>query len=103
LRGVLWIPIVLVAAAVHAALDAESGIPDWLRMRRELRVSEGRIEDLRAEIGSLRREVGALEGDPFAIEAAIREDLGLARPGETVVRWPALQARNSSISLTKSP
>ena len=38
------------------------------------------------ELSPLEEETEALRTDPFAIESAIREDLQLARPGETVVR-----------------
>jgi cell division protein FtsB len=39
------------------------------------------------ETHALRAEIEALESQPFALERAIREDLELARPGETVVRF----------------
>jgi len=67
-------------------LDSEAGFRTWLRLRGDLRVAEARIEALRDEIAALEEETEALRTDPFAIESAIREDLQLARPGETVVR-----------------
>ena len=67
-------------------LDGEAGLGTWLRLRGDLRAAEARIETLRDEIAVLEDETEALRSDPFAIEAAIREDLHLARPGETVVR-----------------
>ena len=103
MRGVLWVPILLVGAAVHAALDGEAGIPAWLRLRGELEEAKVRMEELRGEIERLRGEAAALEEDPFAIERAIREDLALVRPGETLVRWAQRDPLKPSISLTKSP
>ncbi len=67
-------------------LDGEAGLRTWLRLRGDLRAAEARIETLRDEIAVQEDETEALRGDPFVIEAAIREDLHLARPGETVVR-----------------
>jgi cell division protein FtsB len=57
-------------------------------MRNDLVQTQERVVALRAETKKLREEVAALEGDRFAIERAIREDLGYARRGETVVRSP---------------
>jgi cell division protein FtsB len=83
----LWIaPAILAAALAIAALDGESGIPAWLRLRDDLGAARERIEGLRAEAEALEAQAAALRSDPFAIESAIREDLGFARPGETVVR-----------------
>ena len=83
----LWIAPAIVAAALAAAmLDGEAGLRSWLRLRGDLRAAETRIETLRSEIATLEQESEALRSDPLAIEGAIRQDLQLARPGETVVR-----------------
>jgi cell division protein FtsB len=55
-------------------------------MRADLRSAQERMAGLEREIAESEAEAGSLGEDPFAIEQAIREDLGLARPGETVVR-----------------
>jgi cell division protein FtsB len=82
-----WIAPAIVAAALAAVmLDSEAGFRTWLRLRGDLRAAEARIETLRGEITALEAETEALRNDPLAIETAIREDLHLARPGETVVR-----------------
>lgn len=88
LRG-LWIPVLACAAAGILALDEKAGIPAWRRLRGELAAAHARIEILRGELAALRGEIDALEGDSFAVEQAIREDLGLAQPGEIVVRLDA--------------
>jgi cell division protein FtsB len=82
-----WIAPAIVAGALAAAmLDSEAGFRTWLRLTGDLRAAEARIEALRDEIAALEEEAKALRDDPLAIESAIREDLHLARPGETVVR-----------------
>jgi cell division protein FtsB len=76
------------ALALAAALvDADTGARAWVETGRELRAAreENRARTLRTE--ALRRELEALEHQPFALERAIREELGLARPGELVVRF----------------
>lgn len=85
--GRLWIvPAVLVAALAAAWLDDEAGLRAWVRLEGDLAAAEGRMGALRAEIEELERRAEALAEDPFAQEAAVRAELGLARPGETVVR-----------------
>ncbi len=76
----------LVLVGLHTVLDQGSGIRTWLRLREELASSHARIGTLRREIVQLRREADLLEDDPFAIERVIREDLGFAARGETLLR-----------------
>jgi cell division protein FtsB len=78
--------VLLVLALAHAALDEEAGVRRWLHLRGELAEARARIEMLRSEIEGLRREARRLEEDDFATERAIREELGYARPGQTVLR-----------------
>jgi cell division protein FtsB len=88
----------LVAVAiVYATFDHGSGIGTSLRLRGDLRSAEARIEAIRLENAKLRGEAELLEADPFAIERAIREDLKLARPGETILRRPGASASNPRI------
>jgi cell division protein FtsB len=87
-RSLLLIPALVGVAAVYATFDGDSGIRAWWSMRNDLEQTHERVVSLRDETARLREEVGALEGDRFAIERAIREDLGYARRGETVVRTP---------------
>jgi cell division protein FtsB len=91
-RQLWWIPVLAFAAAGVSALDERTGIPAWHRLRDDLTAAHARIEILRGDIAALRGEALALETDSFAVERAIREDLGLAQPGETVVRLDARRA-----------
>ena len=85
----LWIVAALVAAVVvHAAFDTDAGIGTWLRLRGLLRESQARNAELTGEIVALESEAQALERGGFAIERAIREELGFARADETLVRLP---------------
>jgi cell division protein FtsB len=87
-KPLLIVAALVAAAAVHAALDADAGLGTWLRLRGELRASEARNQGLRAEIELLEAEAQALERGGFAVERAIREELGFTRPGETLLRLP---------------
>ena len=91
MRGVLsarllWIPVLALVVAGAAALDERTGIQAWRRLRDDLAAANARIEILQRDVEGLRAEGAQLESDSFALERAIREDLGLARPGERVVR-----------------
>jgi cell division protein FtsB len=91
----LVIGAAVVAAAIGVAVADESrGVRTWLELRRDLRVAQARVAELETRIESRESEVEALRSDPFALEQAIREDLGLARPGETVVRGLSGTPRN---------
>lgn len=98
MKGILVVPALLAVALLHAALDEDAGIRRWLHLRAELSDARGRIEALRTEVADLRSDAQRLESDPFALERAIREDLGLARPGQSVVRL-----RRGSLSSARIP
>jgi len=94
----LWIaPAIVAAALAVAALDADRGIPAWLRLRADLDSARERMGALREEIEASERDAAALRDDGFAVEAAIRRDLGFAKPGETVVR--TLRHSDSSLRI----
>jgi cell division protein FtsB len=79
--------IVIAAFVVSAMLDQESGLEIWRELRRDLAVSDERVERLIRENAALRSEIETLESEPDAIDRAIREELDLAMPGEIVVRF----------------
>ena len=81
------IALAIVGSAVAIAVaDDETGIRAWRNTRSDLANAQARVAELEARIESREGEAAALRSDPLALERAIREDLGLARPGETVVR-----------------
>jgi cell division protein FtsB len=91
------IPIALAIAAsvVGVALaDTNSGIRTWLQVRRDLAVAEARVAELEQRIAAREGATESLRSDPLALERAIREDLGLAKPGEVVVRGLGGTPRN---------
>ena len=85
MRAWLIVPLLGMAALGIAALDSESGLRTWWMLRGDLRSSRQTLDRLEVENQRLRAEARALETDPLALERAIREDLGWARPGEVVV------------------
>ncbi len=81
-------PALVLGALVVVALDQESGLRSWLSLRESLRDSRTQVGWLEGELGRLRRDGSDLVSDPLAVERTIREELGLARPGEVVVLFP---------------
>ena len=89
---------VIATIAISAMLDPDSGLEIWLELRRDLGVSDARIERLKRENEALRVEIATLESEPDALDRAIREELDLALPGEIVVRFEASPSGSRSDS-----
>ena len=59
------------------------------RFRKEILRLDARIEKERETGKQLQSAIDALKRDPKAIERLMRERLGYAKPGETVIRFEA--------------
>lgn len=71
-------------ALVVAALFGDRGMLHLLAQQERAEALDREIEALRAENQRLAADILALKSEPRAIERLAREELGLARPGETV-------------------
>lgn len=81
-----WLaPALLAGAVLYAGLDPESGLRTWWQLRGALEQARARIDERQREMEALAAAARDLDGDTFAMEEAIRVDLGLARPDETIV------------------
>lgn len=76
--------VIAVIALVVGSLFGDRGILQLLRQRQRTEELAREIEQLRNENRILAEEILALRRDPAALERLAREQLGLARPGETV-------------------
>ena len=86
----LGVGTLLVAVLVGLALvDDETGLGVWVGLRDDLARTHERVALLEVQNDALRREIELLESDPGAIDRVIREQLGLVRPGEQIVRFVA--------------
>jgi cell division protein FtsB len=81
--GVLGTVIVLLALVV-GSIFGDRGLINLLQKREQVQILRLEIEALRADNAQLVREIAALKQSPRAIERLAREELGLARPDETV-------------------
>src|SRR5215467_4614046 len=67
------------------------GTHGYLAMRRtkqDIQRVKEEIARLNRENGELAQEVKALKSDPHKIESIARDELGLARPGELIIKIP---------------
>jgi len=84
-------PLVLamfgLATAMMLTYGAQSLVRAW-QMKAEVESLEREISTLRAETGRLTALVTRLRSDPEYIEQVAREDLGLVKPGEKVLKLP---------------
>ncbi len=71
-------------ALVVGSVFGDRGFLNLVEKRRHVAELRIEIEGLRSENARLAAEVGALRSSPRAIERLAREQLGLARPDETV-------------------
>ena len=86
LRRKAWAVASLLAlvALVVGSLFGDRGMLQLFAQRRKAELLQRELMELREENLRLGAEIHSLRGDPRAIERIAREELGLARPGETV-------------------
>ena len=77
----------LLALVVHSVFG-EGGHMDLKAREAEYEQLNQQVDDLEKENRRLTDEVKQLRSDPDAIERVAREQLKMARPGETVVTLP---------------
>lgn len=73
-------------AVYYAVFGGEYSIWELRRARVELRESRVELTRLQSEIDSLRAWADSLRNDPWTLERMAREEHGLVRPGEEMVR-----------------
>jgi len=86
-----------VVAAIIAGLAVYSGanaVRVW-RMQRDIEAVERDLEALRGRQERLTRTVDGLRNDPGYIEKLAREQMGMVREGETVLKFPSQPPQTS--------
>ena len=83
-KAALLASVIAIIALMVGSLFGDRGILQLMAQRQRSRELAREIEEIRAENLRLAAEIRALRTDPRAIERIAREQLGLARPGETV-------------------
>jgi cell division protein FtsB len=66
------------------------------RMRKEVLRLEGQIQQEEATVKRVKASIEALSRDPRAVERLVRERLGYAKAGETVIRFESTPTNAAS-------
>jgi cell division protein FtsB len=88
--GSTLLGLLLLVLIVHDIFGAHG----YLAMRRtqnEIKKVQAGLEQLNKENVDLEQEVKELRTDPHKIEKIARDELGLARPGEVIIKIPQSQ------------
>ncbi len=85
-RRKVWVVggVILFVALAVGALIGDRGLLYLMEQQRRAEALQRDLETLRSENLRLAGEIASLRSDPRAIERIAREQLGLARSGETV-------------------
>jgi cell division protein FtsB len=83
-KAALLASVIAIIALVVGSLFGDRGILQLVAQRQRALDLAREIEEIRGENVRLAAEIRGLRTDPRAIERIAREQLGLARPGETV-------------------
>jgi cell division protein FtsB len=84
-RILSYVLIAGAAALMVNAVVGENGYLASLRARGQYAALSAEVTKLRLENQQLKDQARRLKDDPAAVEEAARRDLGLIRPGETLV------------------
>jgi len=79
--------IFVVALFVHNIFGTH-GFLAMQRTKKEIQKVQADIDRLNAENQRLADDVKALKSDPHKIESIARDELGLAKPGEVIIKIP---------------
>jgi cell division protein FtsB len=88
--------LALGAVAIVALSLAGFGVSGFRRVSRltqEMQSLERELAALRAQSETLARAIECLRSDPLCIEKSAREDLGMAREGEIILKFPSERSR----------
>jgi cell division protein FtsB len=83
-----WIVLGALLVLAVMAVFGDNGMLALRRLRGEVDALVREVRTLEAENERLSRAISALQEDPSVIERIAREELGLVRPGERVLRFP---------------
>ena len=93
--GRLLIPALVLLALYWSFFGGEYSVWELRRARTELERSRAELALLQEEIDSLRAWADSLRNDPWTLERLAREEHGLVRDGEEVIRVTGAPERDS--------
>jgi len=94
-RRLLITGALALAVAALLAYGGTSLLRVW-QMKREVQMLERDLQVRRAETDCLTQTVDRLREDPGQIEKIAREELGLVKKGETVLKFPSTRPQEKT-------
>jgi cell division protein FtsB len=91
-----WIVLGALVLLVLMAVFGDNGVLALRRLRGKMDTLVREVRALEVENERLSRAIAELQEDPAVIERIAREELGLVRPGERVLRFPRSARPGSS-------
>jgi cell division protein FtsB len=88
LKAVMLLSGVLTVIFVISFVFSDRGISELQRSRRRVDALRSDIHSLEVENARLRNDIESVKRSTFAVERIAREELGMARKGETVYMLP---------------
>ncbi len=85
-------PLVLIALTVvlmYFALSGSHGYFHLLRGEKQALALTRKTESLDKDMRDLRKRIQAIQDEPSALEKQAREEVGFAKPGETLYIFPS--------------
>jgi cell division protein FtsB len=98
-----WIVVGALLVLAVMAVFGDNGVLALRRLRSEVDTLIREVHTLEAENERLSRAISELQEDPAVIERIAREELGLVRPGERVLRFPRSGRPGTSVPAPASP
>jgi cell division protein FtsB len=83
-----WIVVGVLLVLAVMAIFGDNGVLALRRLRGEVDLLVREVRTLEVQNERLSRAISELQDDPGVIERIAREELGLVRPGERVLRFP---------------
>lgn len=82
-----WIPAAAIVVLTGVGFWGENGLMVRGKLRRQVEVLDAERSAIDRDNRRLLRELRATEQDPLVLERAVADELGLVRPGSTLVRF----------------
>ena len=95
--GPFWVFLLIFALAIVYM----PGFTKYLKLKRKETELSTEIKRLNSEIKKLRDEEHLLKTDVSHLEQVVREELGLVKPGETVIKVVEEEAPNAEVNPSK--
>lgn len=98
-----WIVVGALILLAVMAIFGDNGVLALRRLRGEVDTLVREVRTLEVENERLSRQILELQEDPAVIERIAREELGLVRPGEKVLRFPRTARPGESNPASPAP